>query len=239
MKKVGITCYDMWSKDVRYTNYTEVGNTYVEFVRKSGAIPILIPTNASDEELAYYAETLDAIVFTGGVDVHPSFYGQPQKQGLGDVEIDRDRNDLRLLAWSFENKLPIFAVCRGLQILNVYLGGTLYQDTRYMNTDITHQQQGRGILAHAVTATEGSVLYEIFGKQTEFMVNSHHHQAIDELAPKLAATLLSPDGIVEGVELKSDDYLVVGTQFHPEIFHATNEHFYLKNSLQNFLNLLK
>lgn len=237
-KKIGITCYDAWSDDLRYTDYTEVGNTYLNYVRLAGAIPILIPTNVTETELAFYAENLDGIIFTGGADIHPQNYNEPQMAGIGEIDIKRDTNDLRLMQWAFEHKLAIFGICRGCQLLNVYLGGTLFQDVRYMKTDLAHQQQSRGTVSHIVTAEKDSKLYHLFGKQDSFWINSHHHQAANKLGNKLKATLTGPDGVIEGIELLDDNHLVVGVQFHPEVFYNNNNYPYMLDALRHFLAMI-
>lgn len=232
MKKIGITCRMI--PDTIPNN--GIGKTYIEAVRSAGAIPVLIPFGASQDELQMYAELLDGLIFTGGVDLHPNLYEQQQKIGLEDIDVARDENDLRLMEWAFEQKIPIFAICRGHQLLNVFKGGTMIQDIpRYYQTDYAHRQSSPyGTVAHVVEVEEGSRLHQLFG-QLIFEVNSHHHQAIEKVGDGLKATIFSPDGIIEGVELESDDHFVVGLQFHPEMLADNEDYSYMLDAFKGFI----
>jgi putative glutamine amidotransferase len=199
-----------------------MGRSYVEELRKVGALPWLIPLVPHDPDtLTAIFDRLDGVFVTGGVDVDPSHYGEAKTSLCGATDPDRDAVEIALLKHATERGLPVFAVCRGLQILNVAFGGTLYQDVAAqvpaaLKHDYfpTPQQPSRQFLAHDVTVKAGSRLGHILGEGV-VPVNSMHHQAIKDLAPNLTPTAYAPDGIIEGVEGAGASYLVA-VQWHPE-----------------------
>lgn len=238
MKCIGITCKTINHKTDEITSIG-VQHTYIDFVRAAGALPILLPMNATQAELDQLTPLLSGVIFTGGADIHPKVYNQPQKRGLEAVDSLRDVSDLALMRWAFDLKLPLFCICRGMQLLNVYCGGTLQQDIDFVTTDMTHRQMSPcGTEAHAVEADPNSTLYSIFGKQTHFAVNSHHHQVIDQLGKRLKAVLRSPDGVIEGIELMDADHLALGVQFHPEMFMLNEEYDYMRAAFKHFVELI-
>lgn len=199
-----------------------MGHSYVHELRKVGAVPWLIPLTPDDPDtLAAIFDRLDGVFITGGVDVDPARYGEAKTPLCGATDPDRDAVEIALIRHATDRGLPVLAVCRGLQILNVAFGGTLYQDVQAqvpaaLKHDYfpTPQQPSRKYLAHDVTVRRDSRLGDILG-ETLVPVNSMHHQAVKDLAPPLAATAYAPDGIVEGVEGVGTGYLV-GVQWHPE-----------------------
>lgn len=199
-----------------------MGRSYVEELRKVGAVPWLIPLVPHDADtLCEIFDRLDGVFITGGVDVDPTRYGEAKLPLCGTTDADRDAVEIALLKHALERQLPVFAVCRGIQILNVACGGTLYQDvTAQVPAALKHdyfptpQQPSRKYLAHDIAVKSGSRLDQIL-RDRVVPVNSMHHQAIKELAPNLAATAHAPDGIIEGVEGIGDHYLVA-VQWHPE-----------------------
>jgi putative glutamine amidotransferase len=199
-----------------------MGRSYVEELRKVGAVPWLIPLVPHDSDtLQEIFDRLDGVFVTGGVDVDPRNYGEPKTPLCGTIDPDRDAVEIALLRHAMDRGLPVLAVCRGLQILNVACGGTLYQDVAAqvpaaLKHDYfpTPEQPSRKYLAHDVTVKAGSRLGHILGEAV-VPVNSMHHQAVKDLAPSLAATAYAPDGIIEGVEGGNSQYLV-GVQWHPE-----------------------
>lgn len=199
-----------------------MGHSYIEEIRKVGGVPWLIPLVPHDPDtLGEIFDRLDGVFVTGGVDVDPARYGEPKTPLCGATDADRDAVEIALLKHAVERGLPVLAVCRGLQILNVAFGGTLYQDVAaQVPAALKHDyfptpaQPSRKYLAHDVTVKPGSRLGGILG-ETLVPVNSMHHQAIKDLAPSLAATAYAPDGIIEGVEGAGGGY-VVGVQWHPE-----------------------
>jgi putative glutamine amidotransferase len=205
-----------------------MGRSYIEELRKVGAVPWVIPLVPHDPEtLAEIFARLDGVFITGGVDVDPARYGEPKSPHCGAIDPDRDEVEIALLHHALERGLPVLAVCRGIQILNVARGGTLYQDvTAQVPAALKHdyfptpERPSRKFLAHDVTVKPGTRLAHILG-ETVVPVNSMHHQAIKELARDLSPTAYAPDGIIEGVEAAGDQYLV-GVQWHPEELTETH-----------------
>lgn len=199
-----------------------MGRSYVEELRKVGGVPWVIPLVPHDPDtLQEIFNRLDGVFITGGVDVDPSRYGESKLPLCGTTDPDRDAVEIALLNHALNRGLPVFAVCRGIQILNVACGGTLYQDVTAqvpaaLKHDYfpTHEHPSRKYLAHDVTVKPGSRLAQILGDAV-VPVNSMHHQAIKDLAPNLAPTAYAPDGIIEGVEGTDGRYLIA-VQWHPE-----------------------
>ncbi|MDJ0392399.1 gamma-glutamyl-gamma-aminobutyrate hydrolase family protein [Rhodococcus sp. G-MC3] len=174
-----------------------------------GALVVQIPYEAGGIELL---GQLDGIVISGGQDVHPETLGIDAVPTDPDSDPRRDAYEIELISGAIDLNIPLLGVCRGMQMLNVALGGTLVPDLP--TTDIDHRSSGHGIAdeTHRVRLVTGSTLFEIYGAHIE--VNSLHHQAVDRLGPGLAATGWAPDGVVEAVEMSERP--VVGVQWHPE-----------------------
>ncbi len=199
-----------------------MGQRYVEALRAVGALPWLIPLLPQDPDtLAGIFDRLDGVFLTGGVDVDPSRYGENKHPKCGTTDPDRDAVEIKLLEHATVANKPVLAVCRGIQILNVARGGTLYQDVAEqvpaaMKHDYfpTPAQPSRSYLAHEISVKADSRLGELFGEPV-VPVNSMHHQAIKDLAPGLRPTAFAPDGIIEAVEGEREKFLVA-VQWHPE-----------------------
>jgi putative glutamine amidotransferase len=163
----------------------------------------------------------------GGVDMNPATFGEDVRPECGQVDPARDRVELQLTRWAIDDHMPILGLCRGLQVINVALGGTLYQDIgsqkpNAIKHDYFPSAFERDYLAHDVAFADGSRLRRAFDRPT-VAVNSMHHQGIKDLAPRLVATAVAPDGLVEGIESGNGNYLV-GVQWHPEVFEASDPH---------------
>jgi putative glutamine amidotransferase len=199
-----------------------MGQRYVEALRSVGALPWLIPLLPHDPDtLAGIFDRLDGVFLTGGVDVDPSRYGEDKHPKCGTTDPDRDAVEIKLLEHATTANKPVLAVCRGIQILNVARGGTLYQDVAEqvpaaMKHDYfpTPAQPSRSYLAHEISVRADSHLGESVGEPV-VPVNSMHHQAIKDLAPGLRPTAFAPDGIIEAVEGEREKFLVA-VQWHPE-----------------------
>lgn len=160
----------------------------------------------------------DALVLTGGEDVNPARYGQAPHPALGAISDERDEAELALVQTARELRVPTLAICRGIQLLNVALGGTLIQDIpAQVGREIDHDPDApRTTYAHPVEIDTNSRLARAVGV-TRMDVNSVHHQAIGRVAPTLRVTATAPDGVIEGVETAPDDpWWCVGVQWHPE-----------------------
>lgn len=192
--------------------------SYPKAVIAAGGTPIFLNVTREDDIIEAYADMVDGVIFTGGDDVDPASYGEEQTWGCGDVVPMRDAFEIKLLKVLLERypKKPILGICRGCQILNVAMGGTLYQDLRSQVPGcIRHQQQQSSHYAsHKVFVNEGSKLHAIYGC-TEIMVNSFHHQAVKDLGKDLVITARASDGVVEAFE-KPDHPYFIATQWHPE-----------------------
>jgi putative glutamine amidotransferase len=163
-----------------------------------------------------YLETIDGLIMTGGADIHPSFYGQIVLERCGEIDEERDRFEVELIHAARGRDLPFLGICRGLQVLNVALGGTLYQDLSYrQGTDPAHMspRERRGEPAHGVAITPGSRLADILGPR-DMPVTSTHHQIIRDLAPDLVVSAAAPDGVIEAVE--GPGRFLLAVQWHPE-----------------------
>ncbi|HET7042015.1 MAG TPA: gamma-glutamyl-gamma-aminobutyrate hydrolase family protein [Gemmatimonadales bacterium] len=193
-----------------------VNASYLHAAASVGA-PVILSPLAGPGAAADLLDGLDALILSGGADVAPAHYHRPPHPKLGPLEPERDAFELALLHAARERQLPVLAICRGLQLVNVALGGTLWQD---LPSELApHPQSGpRTERAHEVAVDPTSRLADALGT-TAHRVNSFHHQAIRDLAPGLAISARAPDGVVEGVE-STGAWWLLGVQWHPEAFWA-------------------
>lgn len=194
-----------------------------------GGVPWMIPLLDDDEDtLREIYDRLDGILIPGGVDMDPATFGEERHPKLGALDPARDRVELQLTRWAIEDRKPILGLCRGIQVMNVALGGTLYQDIAAQVPDsIKHDYFptagfDRDHLAHEVALAKGSRLLAVMEKPS-ILVNSMHHQGIKQLASELVPAAVAPDGLVEAVE-RDGDHFMVGVQWHPEMFEMTDPH---------------
>ncbi len=198
--------------------YVGANEAYLRAVRRAGGLPLLLPVGNQPDELDALLSRLDGLLFTGGGDIDPAFFNGLSNPKIYDIDRPRDEQEIALIRRAAESGLPFLGICRGTQVFNVALGGTLY-------TDIADQKPGalkhdwfpghpREYLAHPVQAQPGSLLSRLLGSQAA-QVNSLHHQGIDQLSPSLQATAYAPDGMVEAVELPGHPF-ALGVQWHPE-----------------------
>jgi putative glutamine amidotransferase len=194
-------------------HFTEYGAA----VAAAGGIPVQL---TRDAPVADVVARLDGLVLTGGADVDPAFYGHDAEPELGAVEPDRDRWELDLLRAALDGGVPVLAICRGAQLANVLLGGTLVQHVEPHDGD-GHPRfdQPRALRCHRVALTPGSLGASLYGATTD--VNSLHHQTLDRIGDGLVVTGRSPDGTVEVVELPGRPFL--GVQWHPEALAAPSD----------------
>ena len=193
-----------------------VNAAYLRAVAAVGAPSILSPL-AGPAAAGALLDGLDALVLSGGADVDPARYGRAPHPKLGTVEHERDAFELALVAEARSRALPVLAICRGLQLVNVALGGTLWQD---LPSELAPHPQSRTRTerAHEVRVTAGGRLAEALGTGS-LRVNSFHHQATRDLAPGLVASAHAADGVIEGIE-SAGDWWLLGVQWHPEEFWA-------------------
>lgn len=195
-----------------------INQSYVRALAAAGCAPVMIPILEDDERLRAIYERLDGIVFPGGADVAPHEYGEEPIDNLNVIEPERDRVELRLARWAFDDDLPTLGICRGQQLLNVALGGTLYQDLIHQGaTTVEHSDKDgrpRNKLVHRVRLDPDSRLAQLID-ETSVDVNSLHHQAVRDVAPALRVTGTADDGVIEVVE-SPDRRFLVAVQWHPE-----------------------
>ncbi|HEY8735575.1 MAG TPA: gamma-glutamyl-gamma-aminobutyrate hydrolase family protein [Candidatus Dormibacteraeota bacterium] len=195
-----------------------INQSYVRALVGAGCAPLLIPLLEDEDRLRAIYERLDGIVFPGGADVAPGEYGEEPVGNLNVVEVPRDRTELTLARWASEGDLPILGICRGQQLLNVALGGSLYQDLRAQGaTSVEHSDadgRARTDLVHRVRLDPESRLAQLLD-ETVVEVNSLHHQAVKRLAGPLRISGRADDGVIEAVESGTHRFLIA-VQWHPE-----------------------
>ncbi len=194
-----------------------VNDAYVRALQAAGMVPLIVPPSLDDDEARALVHGVAGIVLSGGEDVDPAMYGASRHPATQDSHGGRDATERALVLAARDAGRPLLAICRGLQMLNVALGGTLVQDLPSQRpSDIRHaRNDARNQRVHAITVQHGSRLAAALGT-TQFDANSMHHQAVDRLAEGLRATAHASDGIIEGVETANDDWWVLGVQWHPE-----------------------
>lgn len=207
-----------------------MSDRYIRTVAEAGGVPMMVPLVADDEPTtrAIY-EALDGLLLPGGADLDPASYGQERRPRCDRSDPPRDQLELLLVRWACEDRKPLLGICRGLQILNVAAGGTLYQDlATELPGAVKHdyfpgQGHPRDHLAHDVQLGHtASRLRTIVGAPT-LRVNSLHHQGVAELGQGLVATAIGPDGLVEAAERPlAEDHFSVAVQWHPEALYAND-----------------
>lgn len=196
---------------------------YMQGVEQAGGVPVMLPLTDDAEVLRQLAATCDGFLLTGGQDVSPALYGAAASPQCGETSPARDAMEKQLLGMALAADKPVLGICRGIQFLNAYLGGTLYQDlpTEHPSPANHHQTPPYDAPVHGVTLVAGSPLQTLLGKDV-LAVNSLHHQAIKTLAPGLQAMAVSEDGLTEAVCLPGKKF-VWAVQWHPEFSFRVNE----------------
>jgi putative glutamine amidotransferase len=195
-----------------------VNGTYIRAVQAAGGIPLLLTPHFTPEVQAALWQRLDGLVLTGGGDIAPARFGEAPHPAVADVSPARDELEIGLTQRAVADDVPLFAICRGVQVLNVALGGTLVQDlpSEWPNALPHSQKAPRHEPSHAVKVMgEGTRLGRVLGA-LEIEVNSMHHQAIKRLGKGLREVAWAPDGVIEGVEMPGEERFVLGVQWHPE-----------------------
>ncbi|MCR4441567.1 MAG: gamma-glutamyl-gamma-aminobutyrate hydrolase family protein [Peptococcaceae bacterium] len=206
---IGITCGWCESAARHYLH-----NDYTQAVEAAGGVPVLIPA-VDPKAASYYYERLDGMIFSGGDDVDPAFFGEEPQRGLGEITPARDAFELALASLVLKGNKPALGICRGAQVLNIAAGGTVYQDLSAFSSLQHSQQAPRWYSTHLVEIAEGSCLFGLLGKK-QIRVNSFHHQGLKAIGAQLRPVGWSRDGLVEALEACDSSRFLLGVQWHPE-----------------------
>lgn len=199
-----------------------VNEDYVTSVENEGGVPFIIPVTTNKQVISNQVDQIDGLVLSGGVDVNPLSYDEEPLQNQGAILPERDEFEIELVRATIDAGKPVFAICRGMHILNIAYGGTLYQDIEYISEPaIKHEQESSPwVESHTVHMEEGSYLHELFGEKV--LTNSFHHQVVKDVAPDFTVTARADDGVIEGME-KKGDRSVFAVQWHPEMMTTKHE----------------
>ena len=212
-------------------NITYVNNSYINLIKKLEAIPFVIPTNIPKNKIDSVLKIIDGLFLPGGKDIHPKCYGDNLKitytkdiSGVGEPfyrpivlkpDIEKDQFEIKLYLKAIERKIPVIGICRGMQIINVAHGGTLFQEIPVEN-NIKHSMENDGFVNyHSINIIKNTKIYNFFNS-TSYFTSSIHHQAVNKLGNNLQTSALSEDGIIEIIEHKNPDIFSIGIQGHPE-----------------------
>lgn len=221
MKKIGITTSQIIMMDPSLCGYkkTNVTTTYVQAVQKAGGLPVIMPCVCSEEEMKQYIEMCDGFVLIGGMDIAPILYDEMPHAKCGAYDYDVDVSQLAFTKLVIDSKKPTLAICRGMQLVNIALGGTLIQDIPSLTQEINHSFDYDGNLVHTASLDVEGGLYTLF-QTDKIAVNSLHHQAIGKLGEGVYVDAKAPDGIIEAISLPGQPLL--GVQWHPEMMVDTD-----------------
>ncbi len=213
---IGIPCHADYADGTRRPIYSN-NRAYVHAVEHAGGVPILIPFLHDFRMFDTLLPRLDGLLLSGGIDIDPALYGEALHPLCEQPDKELDEFELKLANWALQEDIPTLGVCRGMQILNVALGGTLYQDIHALRPDSLHhsnRQQPRDYLAHRVNVLPGSRVEQLLGSGP-FMVNSLHHQAVCAPGRDVVISGAADDGIAEMLEVEGHRFMIAA-QFHPE-----------------------
>lgn len=208
---------------------------YMKGIEDAGGISIMLPLTTDEEIILRLAESFDGFLFTGGQDINPALYGEEKEELCGELCSERDMMETILFKRVLELDKPAFGICRGLQVFNVLLGGTLYQDipTQVSQSQIQHKQNPPYTeTIHSVYIREGSMLHKIL--QIDSMkVNSYHHQGIKTISEQLVPMATADDGLIEAVSMPNKKF-VLAVQWHPEFNYKLDD-----NNFRLFLEFIR
>ena len=193
-----------------------LNHSYLDVIRHFGGIPLVLPVEGTEEELETLINLCDGVVLTGGADAAPALYGEEILNDTVSVTPERDQGEIKICELAVKRNLPLLGICRGIQMMNIYFGGTLYQDIpSQITTDVKHRMDPpyhRG--SHNCILDKHSPLYALTGEEI-ISVNSHHHQSIKAVAPGFLVMGTCEDGVIEAI-YNPDKPFVWGVQWHPE-----------------------
>ena len=225
---IGVTCDFDTTTDSRGAPAPRyiLGEAYTRALQNAGSQPVLLP-HGPESDVGEIVEKLDGILISGGdFDVPPSYYGEEATEGLGSLQVERSGFERALIKETLRKKKPLLGICGGMQLMNVVLGGSLFQDQRYRPGSLEHQQPNpKQEPGHSVALEPDSLLYQ-WVNQRSLLVNSTHHQYIDTLGQNLVTSARAPDGVVEAFEIRHGQF-AVGIQWHPEsLEHVGHQQIY-------------
>lgn len=219
---IGITCSMEYRAEGRKYPTSQafdyINRSYYEAVERSGGVAIVLPDSRRREVVDKYSSMIDGLLVSGGNDVDPVFYGERKTSKNLNITRERDIFEIALVRKAKTKKIPLLAICRGMQLVNVALGGSLYQDFTFEKKFLDHTLEGSAIYKkkHPVIIDQRSELFKIIRKK-RILVNTSHHQMVKRVAPKFVATAWSEkDGVVEAIESK-DEHCLLCVQWHPEL----------------------
>jgi len=215
--RIGVTGI---TRSVSGADRTGVNAAYVRATVRAGGVPLILSPLIGTAHTSDILEALDGLLLTGGEDVDPAYYGQGRHHRIGNVDQTRDAFELALFRHAQARGLPVLAICRGIQLVNVALGGSLWQDIPSERPEALNHNPAtdRDDRTHPLEIVPGSRLARAL-EATRCDVNSFHHQSIRDLAPGLLVSARAPDGEIEGVESAGQDPWLLAVQWHPEEFH--------------------
>ena len=218
-----------------WDNYNYVEEAYVSKVKNTSALPVLIPVRPNlIDDLDLLAKRFDGFLFIGGVDVHPSFYNEEPHPRMFQFDLIRDEMEIAMAKLCIEKNIPALGICRGLQVLNVASGGTLYQDIPTQITNgIQHVQKTvESFPTHHIQVSKGTFLYDIFGEKG--FVNSHHHQCVKDLGEGFEIAAKSCDDVTEALIHKTKK--ITAVQWHPELLETKEARGIFEHFTQAIIN---
>jgi putative glutamine amidotransferase len=220
---IGVLCFNL--SEAMSPGVPRCGQnlSYIRCVFEAGGVPVLLPQTDDPAALRALFERVDGLLLPGGGDIHPARYGEGVLPACGTIDLLRDDVELTLASWAVVERKPLLAICRGIQVLNVALGGSLYQDISAQLPDAGrhdwYPSHPRDRLSHEVRLVADTRLAQIVG-EPRIRVNSLHHQAAKAVAPGLQVSARSPDEIVEGLEVPGHPF-ALAVQWHPEELAST------------------
>lgn len=198
------------------TDFVALPAQYLEAITLAGGVGVLIPPQPLESaDATRILQGLDGVVICGGWDIEPQLYGQEPTEKMEETDSLRDKTEMTLLGAALDLDMPVLGICRGAQMLNVHLGGTLHQHVPDVTGSDIYRKPGGLFTSENMTLAEGSTLAEIFDNQDSVPGPVQHHQAIDQVAPGLIVSARGPDGIIQGVEAPERNFCVA-VQWHPE-----------------------
>jgi putative glutamine amidotransferase len=225
--RIGISC-SMEHQDRKRSfptpsTFDYLKRSYYEAVERSGGTALLLPNTRRMGKVGEYLSMVDGILVSGGNDVDPVFYRETKRANNLNITRERDIFEIELARKAKAKRVPVLAICRGMQLVNVAFGGNLYQDSRFEEEFMDHTLKGSASYGrrHPVTIEEGSKLFAVIGK-AKIMTNTDHHQMVKKVAPGFVATAWSKrDGAIEAIESRDGHYFL-SVQWHPELMRDRN-----------------